>query len=78
MAIYSFSVFTQMRFRESHEITCAHVLVQYVRVQDNNGQSNEHRNWDDCRSKVGRVRFCIVPECPCDWGDLAGLVAIWV
>ena len=37
------------------------------------GQLCKHGNWDEGRSKVGRVRFCIVPEGPCDWGDLAGV-----
>ena len=43
-----------------------------VRAKKRDGQSCKHVNWDDCRSKVGRVRFCIVPRGPVRLGRLSG------
>ena len=63
------------RFRESHETLRKRAFrssERLVRAKNNDGQSYKHGNWDDCRPKVGRVRFCTVPRGPVQLGRLSG------
>ena len=74
MAASSFGVLIKARFRESHETPRMRAFrssERLVRATKRDGQSYKHRNWDDCRSKVGRVRFCTVPRGPVRLGRLS-------
>ena len=74
MAFSSFGVLIKARVRESHETPRMRAFrssERLVRAKSSDGQSYKHRNWDDCRSKVGRVRFCTVPRGPVRLGRLS-------
>ena len=73
MAASSFGVLIKARFRESYETPRKRAFrssERLVRATKRDGQSYKHRNWDDCRSKVGRVRFRTVPRGPVRLGRL--------
>ena len=65
-----------MKYHECARKRAFRSSERLVRAKKREGQLYKHRNWDDCRSKVGRVRFRTVLRRPvrlgrlrASWGD---------